>query len=287
MCTKEKSFDEIYGNYTLPYYRNTIYSSKDDFRFLKKYSSYTNDSCNDTRIQFYFESKSSSNLLQLNKFYGIDKIMGYGNEIQRLTRLKTWATAYLHFEGKPLQERIYDSFSCSETIGRAKKDGYALNCRYISLIFTQFLLSAGFRARWVICNSMDLRDTECHCVTEVFIEDLNKWIVVDAALGHFYFNKKGEFLGLTEMRQQIAAGENIQIYSKSLEYKRTIQLYWLKNIFRFSFAVSNKFNMLNSPNIDYACLNPQGFVMEDRVIQTLNSKISYKYYYDSKLFIER
>ncbi len=54
----------------------------------------------------------------------------------------------------------------------------------------QLLLALGFKARWVMCLPMDLRDDECHCVTEVYSKELEKWIVVDAAFDLFYFNKK-------------------------------------------------------------------------------------------------
>ena len=284
---KQKFFDEIYGNYTLSCYAGTIYSSKDDFYFLKKYNAYSCDCIDEKRPAFYFENKESKNLRFLNRFFGIDEIMGNGSELENLSRLKKWANIYFHFNGKRLPGRIYDGVSCVDLVNKAKNDGYALNCRYISLAFTQILLSAGFCARWVICNSMDLRDEECHCVTEVYVNQLGKWIVVDPSFGLFYFNKNGELLSLIEMRKMIAEGEKIRFYSNSVENTKTLQLYWLKNIFRFSFCLSNTINMLCTSHIEYACLNPEGFKMEDRTIITPIGKVSYKYYYNDRLFTGR
>lgn len=283
---KEFSFEQIYGNYNLPYYKGS-YTSKDDYNFLMKFNSYLNSSCNIDTVSFVYENKKSEHLNHLNQYFNINNIMGDGNEIERLMRLKHWATSILHFDGKQLPGRIYDDLSCLEIIESAKNDGYALNCRYISLIFTQILLSAGFRSRWVVCNSMDLRDTECHCISEVYIECLQKWIVADAALGHFYFGTNGELLGLIEMRKLMTSGKKIRIFSTSINHTRTIQLYWLKNIFRFNFLVTNKYDMLKEPVIEFACLNPYGFIMENKIINSQGKQIIYKYYYDDKPFIRR
>ena len=281
----QMSFEDIYGNYTLPYYEGTAYSSKDDFYFLKKYNTYSTNCSDAKKPIFFFEKKESENLVSLNRLFSINEIIGTGSELEKISRLKKWATNYFHFDGKQLPGRIYDETSCYDLVITAKKEGYALNCRYISLIFTQILLSAGFRARWVICNSMDLRDTECHCVTEVYIDQIGKWIVVDPALGLFYFNKKGELLNLIEMRKMIAKGEKIRFCSDSIEHTKIIQLYWLKNIFRFSFCLSNKVDMLCAPHVEYACLNPEKFEMVDRTIITSTGKISYKYYYNDNCFV--
>jgi hypothetical protein len=189
------------------FYKNAEFSIEDDLRYLKLFPDYEqmdNDKITEPKFTFDF---NSTGIMKIRNEWKISDIMGSGTEIQRLDRLKNWAFDFLCFSGKKLESRPYEYLNCFDIIQSAKKDGYSLNCRYISLIFTQILLAAGFKARWVSCLPMELNYCECHCVSEVFIEELNKWIVVDVALNLFYFNKRGEILNLYEIRQHILRNE--------------------------------------------------------------------------------
>lgn len=100
-----------------------------------------------------------------------------------------------------------------------------MNCRYISLIFTQILLAAGFKARWVSC---------LHCVSEVYIEEYRKWIVVDVALNVLYFDKKGNKVRM----------KKLTIFSELLHYawkrhKSLVFVIVFKNIFSATLPLIN------------------------------------------------
>lgn len=173
------------------FYDNLEYSLSDSLYFLRLFSKYNHDNNTKINIGFKYGNKDAKGLTLLRQELGLGNIMGTGSELQRLLRILKWAAEYLGFKGKPLDSRRYDKDGWFDTIETAKKEGYCLNCRYISLLFTQILLAVGFKARWVTCLPMELNYKECHCVTEVFVESLNKWIVVDAAYNLLYFDKKG------------------------------------------------------------------------------------------------
>lgn len=86
---------------------------------------------------------------QIKEQWNLENVIGSGTEVQRIARLKKWAYELLSFNGKKLESRRYETLNCFETIKSAQSEGYSLNCRYMSLIFTQILLAAGFKARWV------------------------------------------------------------------------------------------------------------------------------------------
>lgn len=263
----------------LPYYKDTEYSSKDDYYFLNHYKDYCICSEINKKLEFNYSTTNKGTFLK----FDLIKIAGKGNELSKLSKLKKWAESILHFSGKPLADQRYDGTYYEDIIFNAQKDGFALNCRYISFIFTQILLSAGFKARWVICKSMDLRDTECHCVTEVFVNTLDKWIVIDPAFRKMYFNRKGDILNLVEIRQLLAKGENIRFVSHDKEYSKVLQLYWIKNSFRFCYCASELESIYNSPKVSFWCLNPKGYKMINRTVK-LKKLVRFEFYDNVNLF---
>lgn len=267
------------------FYKNAEYSREDDLRYLKLYSEYEHEGNESVpNLKFSFDLDSPG-MTQIKEKWNIDGIMGWGTEIQRIARLKKWAVDLLCFDGQKLESRRYESFNCFDTIIAAKNEGYSLNCRYISLIFTQILLAAGFRARWVSCLPMELNYCECHCVTEVFINELNKWIVADLALNLFYFNKKGNPLNLYEIRQQILKNEPFRIQSTTKESYQFVWEYWTRHVFRFKYLLDNKFNMLASKNKTYVFLNPKAFVVNNKEIAHSDYDVTkFIHYYDNRLF---
>ncbi len=110
---------------------------------------------------------------------------------------------------------------------------------------------------------------------------------MDAAFNLFYFDNKGTPLGLIEMRNRFTHGETIKFISQNAWLKQDLLLYWIKNLFRFNYAINNRYNMLCEPITEYACLNPEGFVMENRLVEIDGRTTSYHYYYNDALFLER
>ena len=169
------------------FYKNMEFSKDDDLYFLKMFKNYSSNETKGIKLKYELNSPG---LVKIKERWNLTSIMGTGSDIKKILRLKKWAYDLLCFKGNPLCSRRYDSLDCFDIIDTAKREGYSLNCRYISLIFTQILLSVGYKARWVSCLPMELNYNECHCVTEVYVEEYRKWIVIDLALGLLYFNKK-------------------------------------------------------------------------------------------------
>lgn len=242
--------------------RRTESSIWDYYDMLLCYAEYEQPELVQERTITY-EDMNSVNLTGIRKRFGIHKLSENDDEIKYLAYLKKMAYENLHFRGNTLKDRSYDSLSVEDMICTAKQEGYALNCRYISHIFCQILLSVGFKARWVVCLPMDLMNSECHCVTEVYIKALNKWVIADAALGTFYFGEKGEMLNLYEMRKLYINRKVPVIVVERAEDAKEIQLYWIKNIFRFRFTKYNGTNALQCEQ-HYWGVNPKGFKLNDK-----------------------
>ena len=190
-------------------YDTEEYDISDDLYFLRFFSEYNNwktDKCN-----ILYENKNTVGLNSIRSFFKLDPLIIKNNQLKTILNIKKYASDILHFAGEKIFDRKYDNLNCFDLLNLAKKEGKSLNCRYITSVFTQMLLSIGYKARWVSCHSMDIRDKECHCVCEVYIDSLKKWIVCDPSFNCLYFNKKGNILNLYEMRKLIIKGERLII----------------------------------------------------------------------------
>lgn len=264
-------------------YLNPEYSIEDDYHFLKLFKKYDDKK---SIINFKYGDNTISNQLNFDDYTDLNKIIGNGNELSRLAKLKRWVVENASGKGKNLPGRLYDNLNCIDIIRKAKEDGYSLNCRYLSYVYMQLAIFLGFRTRWVMCLPMDLRDDECHCVVEVYSKDLKKWIVVDAALDLFYFSEKGIPLNLLEMRKMLIERNKLKFFSPNKDYSCFVQNYWKKNIFRFKYLINNKINALSLTEIKFACLNPKDFILKDKKFLQNGKKYELNYFYNDRIFYE-
>ena len=230
--------------------------------FLKTFSKYNHNN-NEGKIPFTYQDKLSNNLTFLREKLNLEAIEGSGSELQKLMRLLKWSSAYLKYEGKIINDRRYDQCDWFEVIAKSKQEGYKLNCRYIALLFTQVLLAAGFKARWVSCLPVELISKERHCVTEVYVKSLYKWVVFDAAYNLVYFDKKGTLLNLFDMRNLIIREEKFRFFTKSTGDYDYIWSCWVNHIFRFQYLLNNHYNMLSTEKQVFLYLNPGNYLTEE------------------------
>lgn len=264
-------------------YTDLNYCSDDNLYFLNLFSKY-DDNKNTQKLVFTYEDANSQNLLDIEKTFNLKNVVGFGDELQRLNNLKQYASELLSFEGHFLQSRRFEYLNCIEIINSAKEEGFSLNCRYKSFIFTQMLLSLGYKARWVRCLPFDLRSNDAHCVTEVYLESLKKWIVVDCAFNMYYFSDDGMLLNLIEMRKCILSGRKIRFLATNRKTADYIKKYWIQNIFRFSYLSNLTSESIEDKSFTYYNLNPIAYRLKNISYSTENGFEKVLYYYNINNF---
>ena len=235
--------------------------SENDLYFLSFFGGFESDIVdNNYRPLFEFGNREDKELSEVREFFGLnDLVNDTDDDLTKMFKLIEHAYKVLHFEGQDLKEKRYDKYTPQQIIDQAHKDRSRLNCRYIALIYTQMALSIGLVARFVSCLPMDLRFTECHCVTEIYIRKLKKWVGSDAAFGVHYYDKAGIPLNLQEMRQMMVNGIMPRLHVKDAAEKIFLTKYWIKNIFRFRYLKNNCYNALGLNTVEWYGLNPRGF----------------------------
>ncbi len=260
-------------------YSNIDVSTDDDIYFLKLFGEY--DEAAKRMPSVVYADYTDKGMEDIREKFRLEVIDKQDAELKFIMDLKKKAVNLFWFDGEELGEKKYDELSVIDIIDQAKKDNKKLNCRYRAYIFLHMLLACGIKARMVSCMSMDLRYSDCHWVTEVFIEKLKKWIVVDVAMDYIYFDERGLPLNLFEIRDRILNNKRIKFFSTNVEHILFTQEYWKKNIFRFRFVRENTCNFLRGREIYFMGLNPKRFVMKNKVYTDNNRQIHCQYYYNA------
>ena len=89
----------------------------------------------------------------------------------------------------------------------------AFNCRLHSIMTFELLSSVGIKARYITCLPKDERDMDCHVVNEVWLPEMNKWVMLDTDMGgHYVTDDAGRLLSLREMREHYIADKEMVLY---------------------------------------------------------------------------
>lgn len=207
-------------------------------------------------------NKNVDDLEKVKDIFGFDNDVAVGatNEIEKICYLKNIVIHALNWNGVDITDRKYDNMSYLDIIITAKQNGDALNCRYKSFVYSQLLSLFGFKARWVGCLPMDADDEECHCLTEVFLPELNKWIAVDVSFDYLYFDSNGKMLNIAEIRRNLILGKKVRFISKNRQGTLDTIRYLEKNFFKFRFMEKYTYNStIDSCQTILLC--PSGYIV--------------------------
>jgi len=159
------------------------------------------------------------------------------------------------------KKKKFDSIKSYDNIGFFKLfkifEEYNLNCRLITYIFTILLISLGFRARFISCIPLVNNKSNRHCVCEVYLNEFNKWVLIDPSLNLIYFNVRGSPLNLLELQYNILNDIPVRCFLKYDDYDYIIKL-WKECIFRFEYLKYNNKLMLKKKKV--IILNPINFL---------------------------
>lgn len=144
--------------------------------------------------------------LKVRKLYeraGIgDMIKESRNELELIRRISDWANKqWGHIQPLP-----YASWDAHEILDRVEA-GDAFWCTYKAALFVQGCNAAGLTARILGINP---KDKAAHTVTEVYINDFRKWMLVDPWM-NCYFERDGVPISALELHYSANNPEGIDL----------------------------------------------------------------------------
>lgn len=137
---------------------------------------YNNQVTIKTSFDFYYQPFNEEKLHLLREIYQLDAVIKDSrNEYDTFIKLKNWVKSRWEY-GFP--KNIPYNFDALEILKRAE-NGENFFCSEYATVFVQLALSIGFNARYAGLS-------KGHVVSEVWSNQLNKWIVIDPTFNTQY-----------------------------------------------------------------------------------------------------
>jgi hypothetical protein len=156
----------------------------------------------DDRAAAFASQPDVSELRAIRERYHISSLLGNStSQITELATLNDWVRRqWIHGTNGPVN---LQHFNAIDIIENARK-GAQYWCHIASMVFTQTALSMGYQGR-LLSLSLD-KGEPGHAVTEVWVDDLNKWVVFDTDFNLYYVDKFGSPLNALELHRVLMSG---------------------------------------------------------------------------------
>lgn len=128
-------------------------------------------------------------------------IAGKHSQIEILAALNDWTRRqWIHGTNGSVDFRRFDA----NTVIAAAKSGARFSCQVASMTFAQLAASIGYQARLISLSNN--REDSYHAVSEVWIDDFDKWVVFDTDFNVYYTDGSGSPLNVLELHQALISG---------------------------------------------------------------------------------
>ena len=245
---------------------------------LRKYPfSSDSDEKSPVIIDFIYSSPTEENLQKLRKTYELDKIAGQGSELNRIINLMSWVYQLAAHANEPAIPTERNAFSF---IHMAKNENKSINCYMKTVILNEVYLSMGFFSRYTHLLPYTKEEESSHFVTSVYSKTLGKWILMDPDFGIYVKDKKGNILGVAEIRKYLIERKRmkvVHIHKISLKQKvenfiSKIDYFWFLSlqIFKIRCPKISKFNQDSEEKRVYYELLPKNY--NDKLVFTSELK---------------
>ncbi len=137
--------------------------------------------------------------------YSLNKIAGSGSDFEKGKRLLA------HFSKRLKHDSMYDNHIECNALALLeysyKQPEHGINCLNKSKIFTEVCLALGIKARRISIMPYSVYDMDNHVVTEIFDNELNKWIMLDPSNNSYFVDENKTPLSMLEIRDKFANNE--------------------------------------------------------------------------------
>jgi len=159
-----------------------------------------------TRFPFTFHSPSHPDLLRLRERERLDDIVARAaSHFEKVLLLKRWAGQ--NTRGRAGQR--YPTWTAWRLLEQIRRgEDIIVMCGQSAQVFLQACCALGIQARYLEIGNKS--NPYCHFLTEVFLEDFDKWAVVDATpvgIGNVYLTREGIPLSALEVHSAYLSGD--------------------------------------------------------------------------------
>ena len=179
-------------------------SSLDGFlRSLKKSRPYVQDT-----LTFHIQSvPDSSKAAEIREYFQLDTLYdASASTWEKTLAIAGFVARNIPHANQQMQPRSRNAIDLWE-FTRTVEPGF--NCRLHSILTFELLTSVGIDATFITCLPKK-EDGDCHVVNQVWIPELEKWVMVDSDSGGYCATDgDGNLLSLQEIRERYISGDPI------------------------------------------------------------------------------
>ena len=236
-------------------------SYEDDLHMLKYFEKYK---CDDRDIVFCYNNHDPI-YSEIKNFLPIQSFETATSNFDLHIKLMFWAHLTLSKAvGVSDNPKAKNFFSIMESVNNLSE---GTNCLSFATVLNEIFLAFGYKSRLVQCLPIDLRSTECHCLTVVYSDEYKRWIVFDPAFGTYYADENNLPIDMIDLRYRLSKQLTVNTPFVPRVRRKSLLKYLTKNMIRFQCFAENKFNMVadNKDSVVYQLI-PLGITLNDKII---------------------
>lgn len=143
----------------------------------------------------------------LKEKYSLDTVITGNSDFERALSVMQWLTDSTYYNG---QQLTFYSFLPDDSVAILdfsynKSFKFAINCRYKAIALTDLLIASGFKAYPV--GMLDSKKNGCHITVHVYLNDEQKWVLLDPSFNTYFTDGNGKVLNALELRDLFLAGK--------------------------------------------------------------------------------
>ena len=178
---------------------------KEDGRFILVETD--NPQYHPNQLFWAYENYYSPRIKLLKERYGLEEVVrGEENEWQRILLLRNWIRSNIEIDNYNPSETRGDPFAILDSA----LQGGRFHCTHFSRVLHAVLNSFGYVTRRLGCGPGLIDDGGHHGVNEVWVNQFQKWVIVDAKYDS-HFEREGIPLSALEIRDLVWKGEKESI----------------------------------------------------------------------------
>ena len=158
-------------------------------------------------FKFRYAAPNDPDLVKIREHFKLDSVAGAGDEISKIKNLLHWVHEIVPHDGSSYNPEVKNTIAMVEL---CKKENRGVNCRMMAQMLTEVYLAMGFKARFVTCMPKDYI-SDCHVITTVYSNTLNKWLWVDPTFDAYVMDENGTMLSIAEVRERLREDKPLQL----------------------------------------------------------------------------
>lgn len=184
--------------------RGTLQMKEERISVLKNSAGYVHKDPAQGSVHFTFsyQEPTDSILIAIRDYFKLDSIMGNGDEISQIKNIMYWLHDAIRHEGNSSSPMC--KYNAIELYELTQKENRGFNCRFLAEVLNDLYLAAGFKSRFLTCQSREYdADSDCHVINIVWSRSLGKWLWMDASFAAYVTDEKGLLLHPGEVRERL------------------------------------------------------------------------------------